>query len=271
MVEGKRLWRQGHLVVNLGGILIAFGIAFGGLFWVQNRMLREEAMLLQGEGRLDILVQDSFEAERRKLSDTELAQAVKELRREAEAYPHEPGVGQLSMAQAIECGKAWMEDFFLPHFGGAEYDLKEYRANCYLWSPQAGDFGDDGSCGYWTVVLGGKGMEAELILHAVSGQVLDASVSCQMPEEVRQEDDLETFLGEYVKSFDLEDDGFWFWDEKKEENEKRQVLGRSVGNSGVYAYVKASLVRVSRVGQGTDIVQYAEILHVQLSLDCTES
>lgn len=277
MDAGKWFWKQGHIAINLGGVLIAFGIAFGGLFWVQNRMAREEAELLQGGGRLeipaqggDVGAQDSYEAESGKLSETELAQAVKDLRKEAEAYPHEPGPGQLSMAEAIECGKMWLEDYFLPYFGETEGGLREYRANCYLWSHQGSESGDNGACGYWTVFFGGKDMEAELILHAESGQVLDASVSCQMTEEAAKEEALDIFLRDYVRSFDLEDDEFWFWNEDKEEGGQSRVLGRSIGNSGVFAYVKASLVIVGRTGQESHIAQYAEILQVQLSLDCTE-
>ena len=175
---------QGHIGVNILGIITAFGIAAGGLFGVRYLLAKEEARLMQGGGEVHILVQgeavevqDALEVGNKELSDAELFWAVEGLRDKSEVNPHEPQQGQLSMVQAIEHGKRWMEDFFMPHFGISEHGLEEFKANCYLWSQNIyRNSGENDSCSYWTVVLGGKELEAELVLHAESGQILDASV-----------------------------------------------------------------------------------------------
>ena len=154
---------QRNIGVNLLGMITAFGIAAGGLLGVWYWLVQEEAKLMQGGGEVHVLVQgedmevqDTLKQGRKELSDTHLVWAVEGLKDKTEANPHEPQQGQLSMAQAIEYGKHWMEEFFMPHFGISDYGLEEYKANCYLWSQKIQrKENENASCSYWTIVFGG--------------------------------------------------------------------------------------------------------------------
>ena len=279
-LERLKLWRRerkDNKFTNLLGILFAFGIAYGGLFGVQSRLAQEASELLQGSGAVKLLVQGdevevqvSGKAERAMLSEAELAKVVENLRSKGEVYPHEPWQGQLSMAQAIEYGKGWMEDFFMPHFGVSEEGLQEYKANCYLWSPQEGRMeGEDGNepCSYWTVALAGKGVEAELILHGVSGQVLEASVSFLLSSEAWKVENQGVFLQDYANSFGfVENNAPSEGGNGVPENNIRTIY-QSIGSEGVYAAMTANLIVTSKVNPDDGSLDKTEICNVQLYLD----
>lgn len=273
---------KGDRVANLFGILLAFGIAFGGLSGVQVLIAREEQRMLQGSGVVEILsredsveVSESGQAAKVKLSETELVQAAEILQSSMEIYPHEPQQGQLSMAQAIECSKKWMEDFFLAHFGMSGANLQEYRANCCLWSPQENEAdkrGLNGADSYWTVVLGGKGIEAELILHGESGQILEASVSCLLSSEAQNYENVGTFLQKYVDSFGFMEHETLNENRKGIPENNSQTIYQSIGSEGVYAAMETSLVVISVADSEDNALEGSfsedmEIFYLQLYLD----
>ncbi|MCI8543188.1 hypothetical protein [Acetatifactor aquisgranensis] len=203
--------------VNLSGILLAFAIAFGGLFAVQSRLAEEKAMLLSGGGEAQVSMQaqagDSrsatmvdVEVTVADLTEEELCQAVLGLESASEIYPHEPLQGQLSMSGAVECGMAWIGDFFLPHLDGMSAVPREYRMNCYLWAGQEepGSAEEGSLPGYWSVSFAGQGLEAELTLDAVTGKVLDARVTLSDQEGYPEEGVLSGLLEDYADSFGIE-------------------------------------------------------------------
>lgn len=264
-------WKS--ILFNLGGILSAFGIAFGGLFLVQSRLAREEAELLQGSGVVEIIgeseAMDAFEAdisdtvivEKARLTEEELASAVGNLVRGREEFPHEPRQGQLTMAQAIESGKDWLEDFLMPHLGVEDAGLGEYKANCYLWTTQEEKAGEEKEqnkiFSYWTVMLASQGMEAELILSAASGQVLEASVASSYAIECQDEEGRKALLKDYGDSFGLGGSSLFL-------DGGNGMIYRRIGNMGLYTAVGSGSVIISRAEE--DGAKSGEIFSVQLYL-----
>lgn len=271
-----KLWdmgRKGSKLTNLLGMVLAFGIAFGGLFGVRLRLAQEEAALLQGGGAVELPVQDgkvdiqvSGKAEESGLSEAELVQTVENLRSRTEVYPHEPRQGQLSMAQAIACGKGWMEDFCIPYFGAPENGLQEYKANCYLWSTQEGAEGEEKDS-YWTVALAGQGMDAELIVHGGSGQVLEASVSFLLPSEFGEMKNPVVFLQEYADSFGFAEDDVLYEDGIEVPENDIHTIYQSIGSRGVYAVMTADLIRTSKGNWDGGASDDTEVFRFELFLD----
>ncbi len=278
--ERWKLWsmeRKEHKFTNLLGILSALGIAFGGLYGVQSRLAQEEVNLLQGGGAVKILVQDgdvevlvSEKAERVMLSEAELVRVVENLRSNGEVYPHEPWQGQLSMAQAIEYGKGWMEDFCMPYFGVSAEGMQEYKANCYLWSPREGGMeGEDRNelYSYWTVALEGKGVEAELLLHGESGQVLEASVSFLLSSESGIVERPGTFLQDYANSFGFAESNTSSEGENGVPKNNIRTAYQSIGSEGIYAAMTANLIMTSKIDADGSSSSDKEVFHLQLYLD----
>lgn len=133
-------------LADLLGILAAIAIAFGGLALVEVRLAAEEDRILDAGGEMRIIqvqtqkmeAQDVDEAAVRQaeLTQEELAQAVECLKRGGDRHLHEPQAGQLSMAQAVDCGKGWMEEFLLPRLG-LEPDEGE-RPGSTRWAVSSG-------------------------------------------------------------------------------------------------------------------------------------
>lgn len=262
-------WRGA--AVNACGILLAFGAAFGGVFLVQEGLDSEMAGLLQGGGALQVPVRSETaletgtaqagwtEAEKR-LTQEELLLAVECLNGTEEFYPHEPLPGQLSMAQAIESGREWLEVFFLPRLGAEDNGQREYRVNCYLWTRRAeGETeGTDSRRSYWTVALSCQELEAGLVLNAVSGQVLEASVTVKSPVEYQARENLAALLGDYAESFGTAEEYLLV-------DEKNGSMYQSIGEGGLCAVLKTGSIVVSKAD--TDAVEYfTEMLNIRLYL-----
>jgi len=271
------LWglKRGEILANLSGILLAFGIAFGGLFWVKGRLAQEEARVLQESGMVRIIGSDNAvegeensagEAGRAKLTEEELLQAVQNLENRAESCPHEPSQGQLSMAEAIACARTWMEEFCMPRLGMSEFSLQESKANCYLWTSQedVGDTAGNRQASYWTVALSAQGMEAEILLHAISGQVLDASVSFPFSAAYQDRDMWSAFLKDYADSFGLEREEIVDGNGVPEEDGR--VMYQSVGSKGLLAVLKPERIVFSRLDAGSGVVGHMEICNMRIYL-----
>ena len=164
-------------LADLLGILAAIAIAFGGLALVEVRLAAEEDRILDAGGEMRIIqvqtqkmeAQDVDEAAVRQaeLTQEELAQAVECLKRGGDRHLHEPQAGQLSMAQAVDCGKGWTEEFLLPRLGlepdeGGE--AREYKVGCFLWAREE-DAGEESGeapwLSYWAVELNAAGRSEE--------------------------------------------------------------------------------------------------------------
>ena len=193
-------------LADLLGILAAIAIAFGGLALVEVRLAAEEDRILDAGGEMRIIqvqtqkmeAQDVDEAAVRQaeLTQEELAQAVECLKRGGDRHLHEPQAGQLSMAQAVDCGKGWMEEFLLPRLGlepdeGGE--AREYKVGCFLWAREE-ESGEAPWLSYWAVELNAAGIDGMLILNAATGQVMSAAVTVSHPIEYQDRDRIDTLL-----------------------------------------------------------------------------
>ncbi len=106
----------GGVFFNLLGIFLALGAALGGLLLVQGRLGQEKENLFRGSGIvtmplqvLETETQVLEVTEKTILSEDQLLQAVQDLGSGQDVYPHEPQAGQLSMVQAIDCGRDWVD------------------------------------------------------------------------------------------------------------------------------------------------------------------
>ena len=273
MREQRKMHKlAGSLLLNGAGILAAFGVAFGGLFLVQASLAREANVLLRSGGMVEVPVQQesmtSWEAGQvevvpARLTQEELKLAVEKLERETEACPHEPWPGQLTLVEAIECGREWMESFLLPHLGMEEYQMPEYNSNCYLWAWQSDvEAGEQNPVfSYWNVWTTAGGLEIDLTLNAVTGQVLRAVLTTggRMPVEYRGKDKLAALLADYADSFGL--GGHYRILDGTDTMASGWQMQQSVGE-GIYAAMETSSVMLAvstadghYSGENTEIFQ----------------
>lgn len=270
--------RLRHFFINLLGILCALAIAFSGMFLVQGRLIGEQDRLLSGGGLVElpqietagaVEVGDAFGLNQ--LAEEELLQLVYSVEQKGEIRPHEPLQGQLTMIQAMDCGVVWLEEFFLPHFGLYDLLSGEYRTSCYLWAPETAGQDIEAapwlSC--WTVSVSNRNIDATLTLSAVSGQVLDASVSCSAPVSYQDGDSLMTLLGDYAFSFDLEEDYTLIYGGETDSGAKKLPWYQSIGTEGLYAAIQADNIVVS-VADSDTYPLYQEFFNVHLYL-CSKS
>lgn len=263
---------HGTLWLNLLGILSAFGIAFGGLFLVQGSLTMEEKKFLSGGGLVELHQAETVEAAEgkdisvpRSLTEEELLQMVKALEKREEIRPHEPGQEQLSMLEAIEYGRTWMDDFLLPHLGLSDMIRQEYKVSCYLWRPETeeADVEEIPWLSCWTISFSNQYLETRLILNAVSGQVLDASISCTLPMEYQDREHLMTFLEDYAVSFGLTEEYILVYSEKTEAGAIKLPWYQSIGTQGIFAVINADSIAVS-VADTDD--SYTEFFNIHLYL-----
>lgn len=197
-------------LADLLGILAAIAIAFGGLALVEVRLAAEEDRILDAGGEMRIIQVQTQKMEAQDVDEAavrqaELTQAVECLKRGGDRHLHEPQAGQLSMAQAVDCGKGWMEEFLLPRLGlepdeGGE--AREYKVGCFLWAREE-ESGEAPWLSYWAVELNAAGIDGMLILNAATGQVMSAAVTVSHPIEYQDRDRIDTLLDDYADSFGI--------------------------------------------------------------------
>lgn len=236
----------GGTLLNLAGVLSAVAIAFGGWFLVQDSLAREQEKFLNSGGLVELPQTGGTEVTEAEpfvsvqLTEAELLQLVQGMEQQEEMQPHEPVQGQLTMAQAMERAMAWLEESFLSRFGLGDTLAGERKVSCYLWAPEAA--GQDSaaapwlSC--WTVSVRSRGMDAVLTMSAVSGQILDVSVSCSVSVPY-DSDDILALLEEHADSFGLEGDDVLFFVGGTDPAAKEMPLYQSIGTKGIYAAIRA--------------------------------
>lgn len=236
----------GGKIRNLCGILSALAIAFGGWFLVQEGLAREQEKLLDSGGLVELPQTGGTEVTEAEsfvsvqLTEVELLQLVQGMERQGEVQPHEPAQGQLTMAQAMERAMAWLEESFLSRFGLGDTLAGERKVSCYLWAPETAgqDLGDAPWLSCWTVSIRSRDMDAVLTMSAVSGQVLDVSVSCSASVSC-DSDDILALLEEHADSFGLEGDDVLFFVGDTDSAAKGTPLYQSIGTKGIYAAIRA--------------------------------
>lgn len=261
--------------LNSCGVLSALILAFVGFFLVQDGLTREQEKLLRSGGLVELpqtgtVGEEMSDASIGQLSEEELLQLVKSMEQKGEVRPHEPVQGQLTMAQAMERAMAWLEETLFPRFGLSDALGGEYKATCFLWSPEAvgQDLGAAPWLGCWMVSVSSQDVDIALKLSAVSGQILDASVSCSAPVSY-EGSDIRTLLGEYADSFGLEGDDVWISGGETDAAAKKMPLYQSIGTKGIYAAIRADSMVVSTSEEGERNPLSREFFSLHLYL-CSE-
>lgn len=265
---------------NLAGMLSAVGIALGGLFLVQDGLAREKESLLQGSGLVGITVQAEPAAAAEmevvqnspvNLTEEDLIRVVRDMESGGEIYPHEPGQDQLSMSQAITCGREWIETFFMPYMGKTDYRMEEYKADCFLWSlrEKEGEEEKDPIFSYWTINFEVQGLaEVGLTLNAASGQVLIASIGLYGPVEYQDGQNLLALLREYAFSFGTDEVASYSFVESVAEGMGRtgEKIYHTISSQGLYAGIRTSSVSISMATENPGVAESIDIFTVRLYL-----
>lgn len=232
-------------LANCLGIMLAFGIALGGLFFVRNMLEESKEVMLSQKGQVEVarLFPEAHASrqERAFLTGNELFQIINNMESDKEEYPHEPIEGQLSMEQAVERSKEWVEELCTQYLNAetllpAEY--KKITASLCIKPEEGGMDGHSYLYSYWRITLTGEHMEAELLLNAVTGLALDTAIYSRLPEISFEQINVEELLTVYV-------DGFGF----EEGNIERQGTGvyMRLGQEDIYAAVRTVGIAVNRV------------------------
>lgn len=187
-------------LINGLGIVLALGLALGGLGLMEYLLEEKRTRALSASGGLDetglSLEMAKLSRERRILTKEELRQVL--LAMQGREVPHEPLEGQLSMEQAMELGKSWVEEICLAELEWSG-EQKYHKMDAHLCRKQQEGSLENADIlySYWTVSLESQEIGAELTLHAVTGQVLEAKLSFN---KVRWEQEDSEYLCEQVFS-----------------------------------------------------------------------
>ncbi len=299
----KKAWK--FEFANVFGILLAFGFAAGGLFFVKYRLEAEEMSILQRSGMVEMPVTTESEvggsgevqAERENLTKEQLLQVLENLHGPGEVSPHEPRSGQMSMTEAIAYGKRWAEEFFLPFFGAPDYGtglaegnagtvslsepafglpdgytgfsgLEQFRVNCYLWE-RLGNQGEDREenqiFSYWTVAISNQYLDLTLVLNAVTGQVLDADGVCYFPSQDKTNKKLMELLWNYAESFGIGGNFILVEDKDAMWGTEDIAIYQAMGDRMLFAHAKTSSIVVAKT-EG-ELAEAAEIYNVHFYLE----
>lgn len=179
-------------------LAVSLLVIFGGWFFTKWRMGEREKELLASQGRVyEIASRDdggvsgtsedvppeggtlvSFTEETLYTILDAWSQGKKEL-------PHEPEGGQMDMEQALQTGREWIGTLagkgFLP---SPLSDCRFEKMNASLSAPETEGSTDRTLLGFWHVTYEKEDIRIILSIHALSGQVFDASIS--MNEERMQ-------------------------------------------------------------------------------------
>lgn len=218
------------------GIVLAAGITAGGLFFMEYMLTERRTALFSEGGKvkavLSVRETESSAGRRVSLSEEELTEILLSMESGETEQPHEPIGAQLTMEQAVERGKEWLEALCGDYLGeemSGKYE-RIYAELCVKTDGYAESGLSRELFSYWTVMLNAREMRAELAMNAVTGQVLNAALYAYLPGFAFSEIDRERLLEEYCSSFGLEmDDLLWIRD---------GMLWRSLGNGNLFAGVK---------------------------------
>lgn len=195
---------------NICGLSLAFVLAAVGLLSVQWLMEEKKEMLLAGSGEKILAESEKQEQtdglNQSKLTEDALVRAVLCLKSEGDLFPHEPFAGQLSMEEAAERGRMWLEDFEKTALCRVESEINYVKINARLCRKEVILTGDEEAerqikYSYWIIEIKGAGRKANLVLDAGTGQVLDADMMFIYPETAERIMDAEQILTAYGAEF----------------------------------------------------------------------
>lgn len=248
--------------------LLAFGVAFSGLWIMQYRLEKEKELLLSGKGKVmagPFLADEEEEREAvfsKKLTVSELRMVLESLEH-GEKEPHEPAKGQITMEEAIEIVEKWVKEFSENYLKLEGLSLQEYEkisSNlCVNKSEGKVEHTQRMLYSYWTVTLEGKEIKAVVVLNAVTGQILKASLFSYLPEIDFSKADTEQLMDDYIDSFGLTQD--------EESQITNKMVYRSLEGNQFYVMVEKANVLVSIKNDYDDSYEFVSDIHIFLSTE----
>ena len=79
--------------------------------------------------------------------------------------------------------------------------------------------------------------------------------------------DMSVFIQDYADTFHLGENTHFSVDWMQTSEDNGSAMYRSIGNQGVFAALKASLMLICSSDASVDSIEYMEIVHIELSLD----
>ncbi len=217
--------RKGRWIAVLS-VVLAAAAAFGGLYGMERLLEEKKHSLLSISGTVAAAYPDAFRnasgedayryagTEESALSRDALVDILEHMHLYSWEYLHEPAEGQLSMEQAMDRGKAWLDELSSLYRGSYETSGAYMRIQASLSTggyDGETDMETDPAYSCWRLSFTGNDMEAVLTLNSVTGQVLDAAISYFSPESSVAAGREKQLLEWYSSSFGLEPEPAEAW------------------------------------------------------------
>ena len=170
-------------------LCVSLAVIIGGWFFIRGMLYRKETEILAHKGEILGIVADTEVIVNEKkpetgksegvvLGEDEISEVLTVWNTGGREVLHEPLPGQMNMEQAINAGKEWIgrlaENGILPeHLSGCSFD----NISAVLCSPDSGIYMERDYLSYWKVTYVKGDVEIGLIIHALNGQVWNASIT----------------------------------------------------------------------------------------------
>ena len=211
MNSGKKEKKLKTRVLSFIGILAGCLMIFAG-YWIMQQMLeKRQNKLLSQNGSLSTSKEDLADAEeeesRSKLTEDELEDILLGDYIAVDIVPHEPYGWQMTMQEAMETGQTWVESFCTAYDFPEEGSILQFEemsaqlctremgkedyvnesivsgygtgsAEIRAWMSDM-DWGErlaESMYGYWDISFSANGINVNLQINAVSGQVLQVRI-----------------------------------------------------------------------------------------------
>lgn len=197
--------------MTLSAIILAFVIAFGGLFFMQWKLQQQEEILLSEKkiikSEVSVNNGDKNSPTKKVLTEKELIEIVQSIENNKNVTPHEPKNSQLSMEQAIEQGKIWIKDFFAEYIGNDVVNLKEIKsisANLCVNNPAGKYKISDILYSYWKITLENSDVKVNMVMNSVTGQIINILICSYKKELEFSSANTESLLDHYIETLQLQ-------------------------------------------------------------------
>lgn len=201
-------------LITVGGVFLAFMIAVVGFFVMQSMIQIKSKNLLSESGNVKLTPyeMESIEGEdsvkRSALTEQEILEVLQSIESNEKVQPHEPMKGQISMEIAIDKAREWTDDFYTQYLTEDNSDLLEYTQIspklCVKQNSNSASNGSEVLNSFWTVIIETDKIRVELIMNAVTAQVLQATVTSFRSSSDLSQFNVEQLLDNYIASFGLQ-------------------------------------------------------------------
>ncbi len=233
--------------MTVSGIFLGFVIAISGLFLLQNMIQTKGNFLLSQTGSVIAIPLKDEDGEtdvvaQKTLSETELLQVLQSMESNQEEQPHEPMQGQITMEEAIEDAKIWLDNFCTQYLGEeSPVFIKVSPKLCIRQKEKIIDSSSTMINSYWTVALETDEINAEIVINAVTTQVLSVSLSSSNATKDFSKLNVEQLLNDYISFSHLNKIGAI--------KMTGGYMYKKVTDGGIYAVIKTgSIIAMNKEG-----------------------